>query len=298
MDMSHVPHTTSSVKPLNTKAMLVRLTTSRPSTRRRDVAAEATIRGQLRDESLVVSATLFRDKNCAVRRLLNEAGNVYSYHKLHTLPWVDRGPRLLPVGQYDEYCREMRRMILNMESSTARLMPDYDAYVGHDMLDRGSRAAITDYPSADEFKAAMQFKFTLSPLPDASHFLFDVSDEDKAALNAQLEEARAGVQADMIERIRTPLLHLVSKLRVEIGEPGAVFRDSAVENIVDSLATVESLAMDDQVVLDMVRDVRLAIRPHAVAMNSLRESPVDRATAAAKLEAVASKMAWMLGGAA
>ena len=273
--------------------MLVKLTCSKPTTSRRDKEAETIIQHQLSDTSLVVSQMLFKDKNNPVRRCINDAGEVYSYHTAHTLPWADRGPRMLPVDQYDAYSTEMRRLVNNVESSVARLMPLYDNLVQADIAQRGARAAISDYPTAEEFKQKMAFHFLFSPLPDASHFLFDVSDEDKAALTQQIEDAEKQAKLDVAARIHDPLMHLVRKLSVPIGTDGAIFRDSAITNVTEACDIVAQLAMGDESVLAVVAEVKASMRAIVTAPSTVREQPAAREAAAASLKAVADRMSFL-----
>lgn len=304
-------YTTQVVKPLSRKAMLVKLTTHRPATARREKAAEAIIQSHMGDASLTVSSHIFKDKHNPVRRVLNDAGSVYAYHVAHTMAWQDRGPRILPMTAYENYSKNMRRLVADVESSVHALAPIYAGLVDTDIAER--MAAITarattptivtrdkvsfmaEYPDYDEFKEKMKFEFLFLPLPDESHFLFDIDEDDKAAFAEQLSQAEANAKAELALRLKNPLLHLVEKLKRSIGAEGSIFRDSAVENIVEECEIVESLAMDDVGILSMVQEVRAAIRPHAMSMKSLRESPIDRAEAARKLEAAASRVAFMMG---
>jgi len=288
----------AAVTPLNRKAMLVKLTCSKPTTSRRDKEVEAVVQAQYADTGLTVLQQLFKDKANPVRIVINEASQVYTYHVAHTLPWSDRGPRMLPVEQYVAYSTAMRGLIGDVESSVAALMPRYDALVQQDIYSRGARAQLSDYPTAEEFKEKMQFKFFFSPLPDVSHFLFDINPEDKAALTAQLEEVEKQAKNEVAGRIHAPLVHLVNKLKVGIGEPGAIFRDSAVENVNEACDIARQLAMGDETVLAMIDEVKQAIRPLVKGMHVVRESPVERANAANKLDEVAKKMSFMFGRAA
>jgi hypothetical protein len=289
------------VTPLNRKAMLVKLTCNKPNTSRREDAITETVQAQFGDNALTVSLTLFKSKDNPVRKVLNEAGEVYTYHVTHTLPWSDRGPRMLPVSSYETYTTEMRALISKIESAVHALIPQYDQLVQNDIDQRNARpitagrAKVEDYPTKEEFADKMKFEFVFSPLPDASHFLFDVSEEDKAKLTDQLAEVEKQAKNDVAARIHTPLVHLVNKLKVPVGQAGAIFRDSAVENVVDACEIVKQLAMGDETVLAMVEEVRAAIAPSANNIDSLRESPIVREQAAAKLEAVAKKMNFMFG---
>jgi hypothetical protein len=299
------------VRPLAAKAMLVKLTSSKPTTARREKAAEAVIQTQMGDSSLTVSSHIFKDKHNPVRKVLNEAGMVYSYHVSRTMAWQDRGPRMLPVDQYESYSAAMRKLIADVDSAVHALAPVYDGLVAQDIAERSAAATAknvhpnvavppvrdfsAEYPSFEQFKEKMKFEFLFTPMPDESHFLFDMNDEDKAAFAAQLTEVEAQAKAEVIERMRQPLIHLIGKLQKQINTEGAIFRDTAVSNIVEQCEAAESLAMGDEQVLAMIAEIRKAIRPHALAPNTLRESPIVRAEAAVKLADVARKMDFLMG---
>lgn len=285
------------ITPLNTKAMLVRLSVSKPATSKRDVSAEQFTQSNLHDAGLKVSATLFKDNTNPVRQLLNSQSAVYHYHKLNTLPYIDRGPRLLPVARYEVYRDKMRALVGEVELDVKTVMPDYDTHVLADMALRGSRAKAEDYPTAAEFEASFKMAFTFSPLPDVSHFLFDVSEEDKAALTEQINEVESTARADLYARMRGPVVKLIDKLKVPAGDPGSIFRDTAVTNIVDAVDLCRQLAMDDEVIIAMCDDVSRTMDTVRHNPDVLRESPVVRDMAAAKLKAVSERMAFMMGGA-
>jgi len=88
------------ITSLSEKAMLVKLTMRRANLTKRDQMAEAVIQQQLDDTSLIVNSKLFRDKANPVNKIMTAASEVYTYHKLNTLPWADKGPRVLPNAQY------------------------------------------------------------------------------------------------------------------------------------------------------------------------------------------------------
>lgn len=284
-----------SITQLNTKAMTVQLSISKPATSRRDHGAEVFTQQSLADAGLKVSATLFKERTSPVRQLLNSANAPYVYHKANTLPYIDRGPRLLPVIKYEPYRDEMRKLITEVQSDLQRVMPDYDQHVLDDIKSRGARASVADYPSAREFEDSFRLAFTFAPLPDQSHFLFDVSPEDRAALDNQLGEIAEAARQDMRQRLADPMRHLLAKLRIPAGEPGSVFRDTAVENVFEAVEMVRSLAMGDEDVLSMCDEVAASMAGYASNPQILRDSPIVRERTVAKLDAVASRMAFMFG---
>ena len=281
---------------LSSKAMLVKLTVRRANLTRRDITAELLIQNQMDDTSLVVNRKLFRDKLNPINRIMQTASEVYTYHKAHTLAYIDKGPRLLPNAQYMDYTAEMRQRIQAVDDMLDKYMPDYDNYVQLDIKARAlgntGAAKVDDYPTADEFRSKMGFDLRFTPLPDAKHFLFDISDADMAEFNASMEQVAQGARAEVIKGMLEPLQHLVEKLNKPIGTEGAIFRDTAVENVVDGLKRAKALNVNSDPDVDAMADTLMqAIDIYNFNKDSLRESPAVREQAAVKLDAIAKKMA-------
>ena len=281
---------------LSSKAMLVKLTVRRANLTRRDITAELLIQNQMDDTSLVVNRKLFRDKLNPINRIMQKASEVYTYHKAHTLAYIDKGPRLLPNSQYMDYTSAMRERIQEVDNMLDKYMPDYDNYVQLDIkarsLGNSGSANPSDYPDADEFRSKMGFDLRFTPLPDAKHFLFDISDADMAEFNASMEQVAHGARAEVIKGMLEPLQHLVEKLNKPIGTEGAIFRDTAVENVVEGLRRAKALNVNaDQDVDDMADNLLQAIDAYNFNKDALRESPIVREQAAIKLDAIAKKMA-------
>jgi hypothetical protein len=281
---------------LSSKAMLVKLTVRRANLTRRDITAELLIQNQMDDTSLVVNRKLFRDKLNPINRVMQTASEVYTYHKAHTLAYIDKGPRLLPNSQYMDYTSEMRQRIQAVDDMLNKYMPDYDNYVQLDIKARAlgntGAARADDYPTADEFRSKMGFDLRFTPLPDAKHFLFDISDADMAEFNASMEQVAQGARAEVIKGMLEPLQHLIEKLNKPIGTEGAIFRDTAVENVVEGLRRAKALNVNSDPDVDAMADTLMqAIDIYNFNKDSLRESPIVREQAASKLDAIAKKMA-------
>jgi hypothetical protein len=288
------------MKQLNEKAMLVKLTMRRANLTRRDQTAEAIIQNAMDDQSLIVSSKLFRDKTNPINKIMAEASAVYQYHKLNTLPYIDKGPRILPNNNYMEYTAEMRSRIARVDSLLDNYLPNWDTYVQLDLAYRStnktnSRAQPDDYPSAEEFREKMGFDLRFSPLPEAKHFLYDIDEADLEVFNSSIKEAERVARVDCIKRMLEPLEHLVDKLQTPIGAEGSIFRDSAIDNVLEGLDMARRLNMDESPELtEAIGHLSSALITAARFKDSLRESPVVREQAAAKLKSVANKMAGLM----
>ena len=281
---------------LASKAMLVKLTTHRANLTKRDTVAEAVIQAHMDDTSLVVNSKLFRDKLNPINKIMTASSEVYTYHKEHTLPYVDKGPRILPNEQYMDYSTEMRNRIQNVDNMMALHMPKYDTYVQldiqHRSLSPNSRAKVEDYPTSDQFQSRMGFDLKFTPLPDAKHFLFDLSDADMQAFNDSIESIASRARADVIKGMLEPLEHLVDKLNKPIGTDGHIFRDTAVENVIEGLKRAKMLNVNADSEIDNMADSLMAsLRMYEDNKDVLRQSPIVREQAAKKLDEIAKKMA-------
>ena len=282
------------VTPLNAKAMLVKLTVRRANLSRRDTVAESFVQNQLDDTSLIVSSKLFRDKSNPINQLMTKVSEVYTKHKESTLPYVDKGPRILPNEQYFDYSSLMRSVIAVVDNMKALHMPNYDKYVQLDIQQRSmspnSRAKLEDYPTAEEFESRIGFDLRFSPLPDASHFLFDISEDDKSAFTDMMATVEQSARNETIKMMLEPLGHLVEKLNKPIGTEGSIFRESAIENVVENINRAKKLNVsDDPEITQMINTLSSAVNVYT-GTNVLRESPIVREQAAKKLDEIARQM--------
>jgi hypothetical protein len=287
------------VTNLSEKAMLVKLTMRRANLTRRDSVAELVIQQQMDDSSLTVLSKLFRDKNNPINQIMTAMSEVYTYHKNHTLPYIDKGPRILPNNLYMEYTQDMRGRISSVDNLLAKFIPNYDQYVQLDIAYRSKgsgRARVEDYPTADEFQARMGFDLRFMPLPDQKHFLFDLSDSDVDNFMQAMRDAEVAARTDAIGRMLEPLKHLVDKLNRPIGTEGAIFRDSAVENVAEGLEIARKLMMDTSPELEgVIKELDAAVSKYANNKEWLRESPIVREQAAKKLDDIAKQMGAFMG---
>jgi hypothetical protein len=299
------------VTNLNEKAMLVKLTMRRTNLLKRDVDAEEFIKRALEDESLTVNSRLFKQPGNPIADIITENGRAYQYHKLHTHPFVDRGPRVLKNALHPDYCEGMRVCTNALSNIMARHMPQYDDHVLADIKWRNRqselsgkppRAQVSDYPTAQQFSDSMSIEIRFRPFPDRKHFLFDISDEEEAQFQAEMDEVGSMITANTVVQMLKPLKHLADTLKVPIGtkdEEGrrlGIFRDSAVENIVEGLELAKKLVIDPSPELQQtMADLDTAITYWAEKKDWLRESPINREAAAKKLDEIAQQMAGFMG---
>ena len=282
---------------LSDRALLVKLTIRRAPLTRRDDQVTHAIQQQYGDNSLSAFTKLFRNDTSPVYHIMRAVNEIYTFHRQHTLPYVDAGPRILPNNNYFEYTQEMRARIAHVEAMLNQWMPHYDQLVRDDILHRNGgqptgRASVSDYPTAEEFRARMSFDLRFQPMPDAKHFLFDLSDEDEQAFNRAMDDAMKLARNDTVARMLEPLQHLVARLDEYKGEKGQRFHTSTIENVIEGCRMARRLAIDPpQDFIDQINELERLCAGYVFGVEALKESPSAREAARDRLKAIADTMA-------
>jgi len=246
---------------LANKATKVKLTINRPTTVRCDASLTSQVQAQERDTALRVTTRLFADRQGPVAQMFAQLNTIYAYHREHTLPYIDAGPRLLPNTLFMEYSTQMRQLRQTLDTLIATHMPAYEALVAEDIIRRGSRACREDYPSRTAFTESLQVSLRFDPLPKAHHFLFDVGPEALAEFERSQQQLWKLTQEDTLNRVLQPVQALLERLRTYTGSPGERFHTTLITNVVDGVSTMRKLLIDPTPgLLDTVAQIeRLAV---------------------------------------
>lgn len=281
---------------LSDKVVLVKLTMRRAALTKRDNFLTDKVQRQEGDASLTVLTKLFRNRDSAINQILSKYNEIYAYHKKTTLPYVDAGPRLLPNELYFDYTQEMRKRIADVDSLLDTYMPMYDDLVSDDVMYRNAghmagRANASEYPTAEQFRQATSVEMRFQPMPDARHFLFDLSEEDEATFKRAEDEALAAANADMVGRMLKPLGALVTKLSEYQGQKGERFHNSLIDNVIDGCDTALRLAINpSQELRDTVAFIKDQAQKMLTTVEVVKGSAIARANAKHELELVAKRL--------
>jgi len=260
---------------LATKAMLVKLTAHKAGLTRRD--DDKTDQLQQTDKAALGYVQLFKFKT-PVHELTALHRAVGQLHRRLTLPYEDRGARLLPNTQYFAYTAAMREAMGAVTNWFDQHRAHYATYVGADCAARGWTVQPDQYPTIEEFEEAFSFDLDFTPLPQLSHFLFDLSPADCAAFEARQAAIAEAAVTDALDRVRKPIDVLLTRLQTYTGQPGQKFVTSLLTNVADGITDMEKLLLQDvppsfRATLDQLRTTMTAF---AVDADALRESQWQR----------------------
>lgn len=294
-------------KPLQSRAVLVRLKFGLPRRARQDSAMTADLAADhgASADSVSVMKKFYPGK--AWKRLqpvIKAAGALRAHLYEQTAPWTDRGLRILPTGLFLEFTAELRKRQGEFNAAADTLAAAFDTAPtgGTSLLDdcRAERNGLfdrDDYPAdAKEFRDQLTIGATWCPVPDASSLVLDLEAdalrEVQESTEAAVREALAEAGRDAWRKLAAPVRAMVARL----SEPDATFRDSLVGNLRDVLAALPALNLGADAQLDAfiteIGDKLATWTPE-----QLRDNAGLRQTVAADADAILARMKDFLPGA-
>ena len=126
-------------------------------------------------------------------------------HFLLTLPWDDKGSRLLPVAKYKDYQRLMDEAIERRAAAVRVFTEQYDEARQNARDELGELFREDDYETAAEVAARYYVEYEFGPVPDAKHFIADVGSREAAririAVTQQIEARLTAAVTSLYGRI-------------------------------------------------------------------------------------------------
>jgi hypothetical protein len=285
------------IKGLDEKAVLVQLKRRMYSPNLLD--AEAT------EDYAVgnVNKHLFEGRNNRVKEAMSKYTEVYTFVKDNTVPW-SKGIDMLNILHYYEFSQGLRERIEVANQAVDDLVANWDSEVRKDLMRIQAKCAAkgipdksnpADYPTAQQVADRFGVEVRYLPVPTAGDFRVAISEEDKASLQKQLDDAEKNAASHVLTSMLDPMRKAVEKLSVEIGKEGAIFRDSLIDNMVEVAERMTRVNIsDDPRVQERINDLRSLLGTYANNKDMLRTSQVVREKAASQLDELMNKMAGLV----
>ncbi len=205
-------------------------------------------------------------------------------HYAQSLPWDDKGSRLLTIENYEHYTQVMDGLRERLIRQRARFIEDYNDYVEQARIDLGKLFRIEDYPSKDQLRDRFSIRYRITPVPDADHFIARLASDDtervKRDIELHIEEQLHDAVGDLYRRLAEAVERVSERLNEDRDGKPLVFRDTMISNIRNLVDVVPRLNIfGDQRLARLCEQVKDRIA--GVEPDSLRPSgafdPVVRA---------------------
>lgn len=271
------------------KAMLASLQISQWSARKHDkrVSAEVNEKYNGKDAGRFNKVLATKD---SLKEIQVAVGAARTFHLEQTLPWGERGERLLPSKNYHAYSRKMRGCKQAFDNAVEAFVADYHQVIFEARQSLGGLFCREDYPDASEIRGKFDFQTIISPVPVAEDFRVSLANEEIRSIQQDIErrvqQAHVAATRDLWQRLYQVVQHMVQRL----SDPEAIFRDSLVGNIVKMTELLPRLNMDDDPQLEAMRRT-IEQRLCGYSPAELRSDKQVRSTAADEARSVLDAMA-------
>jgi len=216
-----------------------------------------------------VSAEVASDKMAARnagryrKKLLPGCKSLNAVHKMsktigkkfvvHTLPWGDRGTRVLPTAHYMEYMQEFRDDRAEWMKAVDYFIAMYQPETMQAKTQLGQLFNARDYPSQGALQEKFDMDMSVLPYPDVEDFRITMCE-------SEMERIRAGIirdsQADA-ERVTRDLwnrLHgVVSKFVDRLSDPKNVFHNTMIGNVQELCGLLKTMNVTNDPDLERMR---------------------------------------------
>lgn len=221
------------------------------------------------------------------------AARVRLYHNQHTLPWADKGERLLPTRLFLDYKSTINSYEQTFQSLCDTFFNEYPRLVQEAQTNLGRMYKAEDYPPLDEVKLKFGFKRTVKPVPEAGDFRLDVPAEDLrelvVAFESQQQEKLAEAVREPWERLHAELSAISKKLTdVEGDDTKRRYHDSLISNPLELCALLTKLNITNDPKLEEARR-QLELTMLGTDIESIKEDADARKEVKSKVDDILKK---------
>ena len=275
---------------LRDKAMLVSLRRNQFNPAKLDRSATGIAEAALQAQKGAGKYTKRLLKNCDQLKAAQEKYRlIYEYYRDNSLPWMNDGVRIIPTTAYLDFMTTIGTMKSEAETAVRDLYNVWDQAVAADAQHLGGMFNPLDYPTKDEMLRQWNIRVNVMPVPSAEDFRVDISEEDKADLDAAVKEVEEQATVEVLTQLLKPVKAMADKLSVPIGQEGSVFRDTLVSNLSDVCRRAKNLNINnDQRISETIKEVENVLS--TVDCQSLRECDGLREVTAKTMDELASRL--------
>jgi hypothetical protein len=231
------------------------------------------------------------------KEIADMAARCRLWHNTRTLPWADRGGRLLPTSMFLDYKQQLDRMRDQFEAAVAEFINEYPQLVQNARAHLGNLFKPEDYPSQEEVASKFGFRVVFSPVPDSGDFRLDIPAQELEQMKQDYDSAFNDRIADAMrepwERLHGMLTRMSEKLTEPEGDSEIKRRwhHTFVTNVTDLCAMLTHLNLTKDPKLEAARrDLERAISN--VDIEDIKEDADVRADTKAKLDNILKSYEW------
>jgi len=232
---------------LTNKATLAALTIKRPTIKKKDNNATDEVADDkgANSSSVAVVKEIFSRDSADVVALTKVISDARTYHRTHTLPWGDKGDRVLPGKIIMDYRNEMAKLKSRFWAAAEDFISNVDSMKTTAKVKLGALYDDEDYLSSSDLRALFSFEIKLSPIATENDFRLEINEEElkqiKDDYKARAEKQTQDAVSDVWQRLHDCVEHMVERL----SDPDKKFKNSLVNNIQDLVDLLPALNLTE-----------------------------------------------------
>lgn len=232
----------------------------------------------------------------ARKQIADYAAGCRLWHNTRTLPWADKGARLLPTSLFLPYKQEAnvrRDTFLHMKADFGS---NYPALVKTAANYMGDLHDPNDYPSLEEVLSKFDFRLVFSPVPESGDFRLDVAKQEVDELKKQYDDSFNDRIAEAMrspwEQLHKMLTNMSTKLTEEKDrEVKKRWHDTFITNAQELCGMLTHLNITNDPKLEAARrEMESALM--GVDIDVIKESADTRAEVKDKLDSILKSYSW------
>ena len=221
------------------------------------------------------------------------AARVRLYHNQCTLPWADKGERMLPTALFMDYKQTMDDYNNTFQMMCSEFFTAYPSLVAAAPVALQGLFKAEDYPDIEDVRTKFGFRRAVKPLPEAGDFRLDIPAQDLKEIRDEYEQQYSNKLADAMrapwERLHAMLITLSTKMADE-GE-GKRYHDTLISNPLELCELLTKLNVTKDPKLEDARR-QLELTMLGANIEVIKESTDARVELKSKVDAILGKFSW------
>jgi hypothetical protein len=223
------------------------------------------------------------------------AARVRLYHNKHTLPWADKGERMLPTALFMDYKQTMNGFEQTFNMMCQNFFIEYPRLVAEAPTNLGTMYKAEDYPELEDVKLKFGFRRAVKPVPEAGDFRLDIPahdlDEMREEFLKQQDSKLAEAMREPWDRLHEMLVGISEKLTDVEGDGKKRYHDTLISNPIELCGLLTKLNVTNDPKLEEARR-QLELAMVTADIEDIKEHAPARSELKSKVDEILKRFDW------
>lgn len=266
--------------------LLVKMTRKRPTQRTQDQLATVAYNTE-KDTDVQIYKHLFKT-DPLVNALNSCYTDLYTYHTKHSLPWLDRGFRMIYGPECAAYLEDTNKLQATLADILKKIEPCYDEMVKKDLERLKTLGNAADYPDYNTYAGSWKVDISFRPVPQSGDYRVQVPQEITDGLEQSLQDLGVETNKYLQDELVVALLNAIESVNKDDKERRLF--TSMLTNLEDLANRVNKLnVLNNSMLADACNKVLTTVIPN-YSIGELRKFAPARVAFASDLETIVNSL--------